>query len=234
MSKNKSNPQANGADALLQRLNDAASKIISSQTLDETIQVQITPDENMMDIYYQKISSYYNDGEVPFTISEWRQYLLIAFQARIDICHQKKVDKFIRLVMRIPSFIQVHLAQIGFVSDYAFGVQLIPKIEKKAEVDLALVMRVTGVLTKLADDFPTVKGLPSNFEGDLGFMSMALVNDQVVSYREGTMPGIALAAAVCRNNLLGITLQMSTQYGALNDYLDALRRIVFETGGGSR
>jgi len=216
---------------LFKELNQSASTIYSGKRDFEKIEVGMEPDDTMMEMLYMKVSSLFPSDKDLFSQDEFKSYIRTLYQYRIDLVNSKRIAIAAKKVYAVPSLIGLILAQIGPVTDYSFGVHLVPKSQVKDTLKEEEMLRISVALTKLADNgFRIIKGIPTHYEGELGFMSTALHNEIVKSYRDGTAPGIALLSAVSRNQLLNVTLQMATEYGMYQEYIDALRTVIFGSG----
>jgi hypothetical protein len=213
-------------------LEKEAARIITGKAQYQDIEVSVEPDPEMMEMLYLKANSLMNYGE-DIDHDLFVKYIRTLFKFRVDVVNQRKIPQFARHVARVPSLIGLILAQIGPVTDDSYGVNLKPvcKIEDTlSENEMAL---ISNILSKLDDKgFRSVQGVPKHYAGELGFMSTALNKDVIESYRHGTAPGMALLSCVARNQMLNVTLNMATQYGPYQEYISALRTVIF--GGGNR
>lgn len=232
---------------LFQKLNKAASEIITGKRKYEVVKVRVEPDPQMIEMLCLRLNTLLPQS-CEVSLEDFTRYMRTLFKYRVDVVSQQRIPQLARHVLYVPALIGLILAQIGPVQDHSFGVDLQPICEigntrlievngEKVEVpDLMTeneMLVISNTLAKVNDKgFRCIQGIPTHYNGELGFMSTALNNDVIESYRHGTAPGMALLSCVARNQMLNVTLSMATQYGMYHEYVGALKAVVFGGGNG--
>jgi hypothetical protein len=159
----------------------------------------------------------------------------------VNNVHGKIADSYlsVRKHFAVPVLMYQLLIPMGIAYDKDYSIEFIPETKIAGEDLLAPqeMMALSDVFRRLENyGFKVVYGIPQTEEGELEFMAMSHVAEEVMSYRTKDHPVYAFLAAFFRQQKLNEVTGMMCRilYGYESDYRWYINRLLSSINGGDK
>lgn len=161
------------------------------------------------------------------------KYLTTLVYYRVLKVNNERLDPEVKSIYRlvaVPVLMSQITASIGKARDEQYNLEFVPTANFEASDILAAadMLAISDIMTRLeANGLKIVYGLTNDPTGDLGFMAMQHVENQVISYRRDHPVYAFLASFFVQEKLNEVTGAMARiVYGDSRDYSYRVRALV--------
>jgi hypothetical protein len=149
-------------------------------------------------------------NEVKITSEELKEYIQGILAIHIENDHHECKNWRNAKQLYIPTWIQFIISKVGTVWDYNSGRKFVPQFNH--EYDMENLIKTSNKLRMFIADGISMRkdAFPRDTEGDLDFMSYAIINDYVVGINKDQHPIASYVAA-----FLGFQLQKEAAFSIL-------------------
>lgn len=152
------------------------------------------------------------------------KYFLTLMWIRARMVNGQSIKAYSQLkrLLTIPVVVYQIIIKVGLVKDEDLGLQLLPTVTVEGDSLLSAseMLHISDKLSNLESlGLALVHGLPRNPDGDLDFMAMQVIDNQVLSYRK-SHPVYGFLAHFLEMKRTSDTLQGVTRvfYGSTDDF----------------
>lgn len=156
-------------------------------------------------------------GSVSFTEQEFIKFCRTYVYARICWVNNKTVIHPNTIGILVPTFLSLILQNIGRASNFSLGLDLVPAMPEFDPMEISEVRKISAEL-KIIPGYEGAVALPKDKAGCFEFMSMQLIDDQIVSHSPDAHPVYALMASIVGPSLIRSVLDPMVYYGDSNLY----------------
>lgn len=188
----------------------------------QDVQVTFLSEGNLIDKYsdidYKALEYELKTQPLDFTMEEYRMYNRAVVKSRVDYVSGIKPLIHPTDHIAVPAFLENIVMQIGLCQDLKLGVTIKPApIEDDDSSSLALdKIRSISMRLESIPGFACGFGYPRDKSGSWDFMTMQLIDNQIVRHESTAHPVYALMAAVVGPKLIQSVLNPLVRYGDSN------------------
>lgn len=168
-------------------------------------------------------------GKVPFTVEDFIRYNRTLVKARVDYVNNNRplVRPSDRVV--VPAFLAEVLTNLGIVSALDIGVELYPVCELLEITDVLQLDEFLTISNNLKlfvrDGFEYSEAMPRDRSGSYDFMTMFMIENEVVAPKADAHPVYALLASVLEMKMLTSVYSPRVNYGNRSLFSSLIRQI---------
>lgn len=179
--------------------------------------------------YAQEVTHTVNNlSHTGSVISEDEMMFYLAAMVRLRVAYvnneaTKEERDAYRSGLPIPSFFSLVISHIGKASDQSMGIEVYPQFEHNINFDV--VNKVANAL-RVANSrgFTCALEFPRDTRGDFDFMTMQLIDSQIVSETHKPHGSAAVFASITRNQLVKSVLTGRISYGDIDMFASLVRQ----------
>lgn len=194
----------------------------------DVISVKMNPNQGTLVKYahalWCEIQSRVFSSQFTLTQEKLTMYFSTLLQRRIDYVNGKRYPDGLYV---IPSFLYVVLENVGIARDMGIGVEMKPEFDSNVQVlepnDFTEVAQILYTFGRMGFEFAEV--MPRDKRGSFEYMSMSLLNNEIVCHVGSSHAVYSLLASMTANTMVNTVLGPRVSYGHFEKFEGLVRTL---------